>query len=136
MLSANLVLDGQTGGDVTFNLRQYLTAGAGGAIRYNTSDPAYIMRIAHQDTGKGASLVRRHLTSFQVPVLGPDGATFYPIVANWSLAVPDPIVPADRFTAAKNVLAHLISLYCGAFSTTTGLGANVTNLAALLNGES
>lgn len=136
MLTANLVLDNQVGSDVTFNLRQYLVAGLGGAVRYNVAAPDQILRIAHQETGKGVSLVERHLTSITIPTLGPDGVTYYPVVTNYTIAVPGIVSVTDAFTASKNALAHLISLYCGAFSTTTGLGANVTNLSAFLNGES
>lgn len=136
MLTANLILDGSAGADTTFNLRRYLTTGLGGADRYNIASNLETFRIAHQETGKAATLVKRHLTSVVSPVLANDGVTYLLQTANLTFAVPGDCQPATSFTAAKNALAFMISLYCGAFSTTTGLGANVTNLQAILNGES
>lgn len=130
MLAQNLTLDDADGTDVTFN---WVSSDSSGVKRVDvatTRSNQRVLDIRHTQSGKGSSIVDRHLVQVKQTVPRADGTTV-DITVNFTMYVPR-VSEVTNQLVLDDVAIVLDLLTDGALVNPM----TSVNLAALLRGES
>jgi hypothetical protein len=129
MFANDLVLDDQSGDDVTYRLfRQDASGSQRIDVATNLALPA-IFKIQHSTTGKGNAAVDRHLVQITRTVANSAGLPVT-LTLNFTLAVPRDTAITNQIV--KDSISNLLDFLAdGAIASV----AAMTNVEALLRGE-
>lgn len=130
MFASDLVLDDQSGDDITYRLTSQDGSGSRRIdVSTNLTSPAFL-NIRHSVTGKGADAVDRHLVQFVRTVQTSAGKALT-LTTNFTVAVPRD--PAVTIQMVKDQITNLVDLLSdGAIASL----ATMANVESLLRGES
>jgi len=132
MLTQNLVLDDAAGVKTTFNLTTYTSDGAKRLATSTSLAQPLAFEIKHSSTGKGNSVVDRHLISASRVVNNAAGVPQKAVV-NVTFALPRDTAVGN--TDILNLFANIVDLLCDGGFSGSGM-AGTTNATAVLHGES
>jgi len=128
-LAESIVLDDQSGDDVTYKKTRSDSSGSSYIDTSTTlTEPAQLV-FKHSVNGKGSEAVDRHLVQFSRTKLNTAGVP-RTLTCNFTIAVPRDVVITS--TIVKDQIANLVDFLADGAITSI---AAMTNVDALLRGE-
>jgi hypothetical protein len=129
-LTDDLVLDDASGDDITYRLTSRQADGSKRIdIATTLSEPAFLV-IKHNQTGKGADTIDRHLVQFTRTKLDTNGVP-RTLTVNLTVAVPRSSVMTS--TVVNDQISNLLDLIMSGGFTTL---ASTSNIDSLMRAES